>query len=93
MEEHRRYHAKIKEELPAFGFEVPLFTSDSSGLFNGDAIEGALPTAYGENNVPNLKKAVDEYHNGKDSYIVAGFYTGWLAHRGKPHLHITAFYM
>lgn len=87
LEEHRSYNAKIKDELLAAGFEVPLFTSDGSWLFNGGAIEGALPTANGESNVANLKKAVDEYHNGKGPYMVAEFYSGWLAHWAEPHPH------
>lgn len=58
-------NAKIKQQLADAGFEVPLFTSDGSWLFEGGATEGALPTANGENNIENLKKVVNQYHNGR----------------------------
>lgn len=35
LEEHRRYNAKIKRQLADAGFNVPLFTSDGSWLFEG----------------------------------------------------------
>ncbi|MGH2648759.1 MAG: beta-galactosidase, partial [Ginsengibacter sp.] len=66
------------------GFDVPLFTSDGSWLFNGGSIAGALPTANGEDNIETLKKAVNEYHDGKGPYMVAEFYPGWLDHWGEP---------
>lgn len=84
LEEHRRYNAKIKQQLAEVGFDVPLFTSDGSWLFEGGAIEGALPTANGEGNIENLKKAVNQYHGGVGPYFVAEFYSGWLSHWGEP---------
>ena len=47
LEEHRRYNAKIKRQLADAGFNVPLFTSDGSWLFEGGSTPGALPTANG----------------------------------------------
>lgn len=90
MEDHRRYNSKIKEQILSAGFDVPLFTSDGTWLFEGGSIEGVLPTANGEGNVNNLKKAVDKYHDGKGPYMVAEFYPGWLAHWAEPHPHIEA---
>ena len=80
LEEHRRYNAKIKRQLADAGFNVPLFTSDGSWLFEGGSTPGALPTANGESNVENLKKVVNEYHGGVGPYMVAEFYPGWLMH-------------
>jgi beta-galactosidase len=80
LEEHRAYNAKIKKQLDEAGFNVPFFTSDGSWLFEGGATPGALPTANGENNIDNLKKVVDQYHDGKGPYMVAEFYPGWLSH-------------
>ena len=80
LEEHRRYNAKIKRQLADAGFNVPLFTSDGSWLFEGGSTPGALPTANGESNVENLKKVVNEYHGGIGPYMVAEFYPGWLMH-------------
>lgn len=85
IEEHRSYNAKIKQQLADAGFNVPLFTSDGSWLFEGGSTPGALPTANGESNITNLKKVVDEYHGGKGPYMVAEFYPGWLAHWAEPH--------
>ncbi|MEN9919722.1 MAG: hypothetical protein RL662_2158 [Bacteroidota bacterium] len=85
LEEHRTYNAKIKDQLIAAGFNVPLFTSDGTWLFQGGSIEGVLPTANGEGNISNLKTAVDKYHGGKGPYMVAEFYPGWLAHWAEPH--------
>ena len=64
LEEHKRYSAAIRQTLIDAGFDIPMFTSDGSWLFEGGAIEGALPTANGEDNVENLKKVVDAYHGG-----------------------------
>ena len=84
LEEHRSYNAKIKQQLVDAGFNVPLFTSDGSWLFEGGSTPGALPTANGENNIENLKKVVDKYHGGKGPYMVAEFYPGWLMHWAEP---------
>lgn len=83
--EHRAYNAKIKDQLSKAGFNVPLFTSDGTWLFEGGAIDGVLPTGNGENNIANLKKVVNEYHNNQGPYMVAEFYPGWLAHWAEPH--------
>lgn len=84
LEEHRAYNAKIKQQLADAGFDVPLFTSDGSWLFEGGSTPGALPTANGESDIANLKKVVDQYHNGKGPYMVAEFYPGWLSHWAEP---------
>lgn len=72
------------------GFEGPFFTSDGTWLFEGGAIAGALPTANGEGNITNLKKAVDSYNGGKGPYMVAEFYPGWLDHWAEPFTRIGA---
>ena len=56
LETHRAYSAKIRQQLLDAGFDVPMFTSDGSWLFQGGTIEGALPTANGESDVVQLKK-------------------------------------
>ncbi|WP_222707244.1 glycoside hydrolase family 35 protein, partial [Pontibacter qinzhouensis] len=88
LEEHKKYNAAIKKLLTQAGFEGPFFTSDGTWLFEGGAIEGALPTANGEGNIDNLKKAVNEYNGGKGPYMVAEFYPGWLDHWGEPFVRI-----
>ncbi len=90
LEEHRSYNAKIKKQLADAGFDVPLFTSDGSWLFEGGSTPGALPTANGESDVENLKKVVNEYHDGKGPYMVAEFYPGWLMHWAEPFPQISA---
>jgi beta-galactosidase len=84
LEDHKKYSAAIKQELIDAGFDVPLFTSDGSWLFNGGTIAGALPAANGENDIDNLKKVVNEYHHGEGPYMVAEFYPGWLDHWAEP---------
>jgi beta-galactosidase len=84
LEAHKKYSAAIKQQLSDAGFDVPLFTSDGAWLFKGGTIEGALPTANGEDNIDNLKKVVNEYHNGEGPYMVAEFYPGWLDHWAEP---------
>ena len=84
LEDHKKYSAAIKADLLKAGFNVPLFTSDGSWLFKGGTIEGTLPTANGEGNIANLKKVVNEYHNGVGPYMVAEFYPGWLDHWAEP---------
>ncbi|WP_415837245.1 beta-galactosidase [Pontibacter korlensis] len=90
LEEHRKYNAAIKKMLVEAGFEGPFFTSDGTWLFEGGAIAGALPTANGEGNITNLKKAVDSYNGGKGPYMVAEFYPGWLDHWAEPFTRIGA---
>ncbi|MDP5043607.1 MAG: beta-galactosidase, partial [Leeuwenhoekiella sp.] len=70
--------------------EAPFFTSDGTWLFEDGAIEGVLPTANGEANIQNLKKAVDKYHNNEGPYMVAEFYPGWLDHWAEPFVTIDA---
>lgn len=84
LEEHKAYSTAIKKELIDAGFNVPLFTSDGSSLFEGGTIEGALPAANGEDNIETLKKVVNEYHQGQGPYMVAEFYPGWLDHWNEP---------
>jgi beta-galactosidase len=84
LEEHRAYNAKIVQQLKDAGFDVPMFTSDGSWLFEGGATPGALPTANGEGNIENLRKAVNQYHGGEGPYMVAEFYPGWLDHWAEP---------
>lgn len=84
LETHKAYSAKIRQTLLDAGFDVPMFTSDGSWLFEGGTIEGALPTANGEANVDKLKQVVNEYHNNQGPYMVAEFYPGWLDHWAEP---------
>jgi len=84
LEEHKKYSSAIRQQLIDAGFDIPMFTSDGSWLFKGGAIEGALPTANGEDNIENLKKVVNEYHDGVGPYMVAEFYPGWLDHWNEP---------
>jgi beta-galactosidase len=84
LEEHKKYSAAVFQQLKDVGFNVPFFTSDGSWLFEGGALPGALPMANGEDDVANLKKVVDQFHDGKGPYMVAEFYPGWLDHWAEP---------
>ncbi|MEO8769577.1 MAG: beta-galactosidase [Ferruginibacter sp.] len=84
IEDHKKYSAAIKEQLIHAGLNVPFFTSDASSLFDAGSIAGALPTANGEDNINNLKKVVNEYHDGTGPYMVGEYYPGWLDHWGEP---------
>ncbi|GAB3736650.1 glycoside hydrolase family 35 protein [Spirosoma lituiforme] len=88
LDEHQQYNRAIKQMLTEAGFTVPFFTSDGSNLFEGGSLPGVLPTANGEGNIDNLKKAVDAHHNGKGPYMVAEFYPGWLDHWAEPFTRI-----
>jgi beta-galactosidase len=82
QEKHREYYLAVMKMLKEAGFDVPMFTSDGSWLFDNGAIQGVLPTANGEENIENLKKAVDKHYSG-GPYMVAEFYPGWLDHWGE----------
>lgn len=88
MESHKQYCLSIKKMLTDAGLEGPFFTSDGSWLFDGGAIPGVLPTANGEDNIDNLKKAVNQYHNNEGPYMVAEFYPGWLDHWGEDFVKV-----
>lgn len=90
LEVHKKYNAAFIDMLKDVGFHVPFFTSDGTWLFEGGAVKGILPTGNGENNVTNLKKAVNEYHGGVGPYMVAEFYPGWLDHWAEPFQRVSA---
>lgn len=90
LEDHRKYSAAVRQMLLDAGFDIPMFTSDGSWLFEGGVIEGALPTANGEDDVNKLRKVVDQYHGGVGPYMVAEFYPGWLDHWNEPFVKVTA---
>lgn len=90
LEEHRQYNRAIQQMLTDAGLTGPFFTSDGTGLFRGGSLPGVLPTANGEGNIANLKKAVDAYHDGKGPYMVAEFYPGWLDHWAEPFTRVSA---
>lgn len=90
LEMHRKYSGTIKDMLIEAGFNIPMFTSDGSWLFEGGVIEGALPTANGEDDVENLRNTVNQYHGGVGPYMVAEFYPGWLDHWNEPFVKRTA---
>lgn len=84
LEEHKKYLGAIKAFLADADFNVPFFTSDAAELFKGGVVDGALPTANGEHDIDNLKKAVNAYHGGTGPYMVGEYYPGWLDHWGEP---------
>ena len=87
---HKMYSAVIRRQLLDAGFDVPLFTSDGSWLFKEGTIEGALPTANGEDDTDKLKTAVDAYHEGTGPYMIGEFYPGWLDHWNEPMPRVSA---
>ncbi|MDP4209049.1 MAG: beta-galactosidase [Bacteroidota bacterium] len=86
-EQHRQYYLSIMKMLKDVGFDVPMFTSDGSWMFDNGAIAGVLPTANGEGNIDNLKKAVDK-HYPDGPYMVAEYYPGWIDHWAEPFTRI-----
>lgn len=90
LEEHQAYKMAVFQLLKETGFPEPYFTSDGSWLFEGGAIAGVLPTANGEGNIDNLKKAVNQYNGNKGPYMVAEFYPGWLDHWAEPFVRVGA---
>jgi beta-galactosidase len=90
LEQHKKYNLAIKQMLLDEGFDVPLFTSDGSWLFDGGSLEGVLPTANGEGDVVNLKNAVNNYHQNQGPYMVAEYYPGWLHHWGEPFPNVSS---
>ncbi|HEU5051530.1 MAG TPA: glycoside hydrolase family 35 protein [Hanamia sp.] len=90
FEMDKKYVQAIKTDLTEAGFDVPFFTSDGSWLFKGGSVAGALPAANGEDNIDNLKKVVNEFHNNEGPYMVAEFYPGWLDHWAEPFQKVDA---
>lgn len=84
LAEHRKYNEAIQQLLIGSGLTGPFFTSDGSWLFEGGSLPGVLPAANGEDNVENLKKVVNKYHNNEGPYMVAEYYPGWLSHWAEP---------
>lgn len=88
-EQHKKYNRAILSLLKESGLDVSFFTSDGSWLFDDGSLPGILPTANGEDNIDNLKQAVNKYHNNEGPYMVAEFYPGWLHHWGEPFPEVT----
>jgi beta-galactosidase len=84
LAEHRKYNEAIQQLLIGSGLTGPFFTSDGSWLFEGGSLPGVLPAANGEDNIENLKKVVNKYHNNEGPYMVAEYYPGWLHHWAEP---------
>ncbi|HEY4788754.1 MAG TPA: beta-galactosidase, partial [Bacteroidales bacterium] len=82
-----KYYLSIMQLLKNAGFDVPMFTSDGSWLFDNGAIPGVLPTANGEDNTDNLRKSVDKHYPG-GPYMVAEYYPGWIDHWAEPFTRI-----
>lgn len=89
LEKHRIYSHKIKKMIVDAGIKSALFTSDGSTLFKGGSVDGVLPTANGEDNIEQLKKVVNQYHNNLGPYMVAEYYPGWLDHWAEPFPRVT----
>lgn len=84
------YERMIAHDLKDAGFNVPFFTADGDWLFKNAALPGILPGGNGETNPENLKKLVDEYHDGKGPYFVPELYPGWLDHWGHQFIKVPA---
>ena len=89
LADHKLYSTAIKNMLLDAGFNVPLYTSDGDWLFEGGTIKGALPTANGETNIKNLKKAINKYSGGKGPYMVAEYYPGWFDQWGGEYTKVS----
>ena len=89
LETLKKYSAEIRQELLDAGFDIPMFTSDGDWLLKEGTIAGAHPTANGETDIDNLRKALNPYTNDQGPYMVAEYYPGWLDHWGEPFEKVT----
>ena len=82
--QHKKYTESIKTLLETEGFKKPYYTADGTTLLNGGAVKDVFPAINGEDNVENLKKAINQYNNNQGPYFIAEFYPGWLDHWAEP---------
>jgi len=67
------------------GFDGLLYTCDPESDIVGGHLKGLLPAINGQDNPERVKKAVNQYHEGKGPYFIAEWYPAWFDWWGTPH--------
>ncbi|MET0393266.1 MAG: glycoside hydrolase family 35 protein [Chitinophagaceae bacterium] len=67
------------------GFDGLLFTCDGADKMVNGYLPGYLPAVNGSDNPSEVRKLINQYHNGKGPYYIAEWYPGWFDNWGKPH--------
>lgn len=72
------------------GFDCTLFTCDGPQQTPNGYLPGYLPAVNGLEDTAEIKKVVNQYHNGKGPYYLAEWYPGWFDQWGKAHANVSA---
>lgn len=67
------------------GFDGLLYTCDPESDIIGGHLKGLLPAINGQDNPDRVKKAINQYHEGKGPYFIAEWYPAWFDWWGTPH--------
>jgi len=67
------------------GFDGLLYTCDPESDIVGGHLKGLLPAINGQDNPDRVKKAINQYHEGKGPYFIAEWYPAWFDWWGTPH--------
>ncbi len=80
-----KVYMKTNEKmLRAAGFDVPFYTCDGITLVSRGSVEGALPAIDGSTDINEIKKVVEQNHQGHGPFFIAEWYPGWFDSWGKP---------
>lgn len=72
------------------GFDCTLFTCDGADKMSNGYLPGYLPAVNGLEDTAQIKKVVNEHHNGKGPYYLAEWYPGWFDQWGNQHANTSA---
>lgn len=67
------------------GFDGLLYTCDPLSSTPNGHIDGLLPAINGSDNIAEIKKVVNENHNGKGPYFISEWYPAWFDWWGEKH--------
>ena len=67
------------------GFDGLLYTCDPESDIIGGHLKGLLPAINGQDSPDRVKKAINQYHEGKGPYFIAEWYPAWFDWWGTPH--------
>ena len=81
----KEYLTINKNIIRESGFEVELYTCDGPSQTPNGFLPGLLPAVNGLDNVAEVKKLINRYHNNTGPYFIAEWYPAWFDVWGVPH--------
>jgi beta-galactosidase len=81
----KEYLTLNKNIIRESGFDVELYTCDGPSQMPNGYLPGLLPAVNGLDDVAQVKKLINTYHNGAGPYFIAEWYPAWFDTWGVEH--------